>query len=69
MLSKRKKIALLLYLRQRHQKKSCWIHPMNIRRAKVGAFVTTMPDSKKYPEKCFKYLRMDISTFYKLLVL
>uniref|UniRef100_A0A915DTI9 DDE Tnp4 domain-containing protein n=1 Tax=Ditylenchus dipsaci TaxID=166011 RepID=A0A915DTI9_9BILA len=67
MLSNRKKIALLLYLRQRNRKRSCWIHPMNVRRAEVGAFVTTMPDLKKYPEKCLKYIRMDITTFYKLL--
>jgi len=58
---------ILLRKRQRIKKKRLWVRPINVRRPLFGDFQHLFQELKEDDTMFFKYTRMNLSTFNKLL--
>jgi len=58
---------ILLRKRQRMKKKRLWIRPINVRRPLFGDFQDLFQELKEDDTMFFKYTRINLSTFNKLL--
>ncbi|XP_067212636.1 uncharacterized protein [Linepithema humile] len=65
--------SLALYTVWKTKKSKCWrnrrwwVRPINTRRAQYGDFATLFAKLKKDEDMFFRYMRMDVPTFYELL--
>ena len=58
---------LLLMLQILSNRRNIWVHPLNNLRFEKGEFYTLYPDLRKWPSRFYKFYRMSLTKFDRLL--